>query len=191
MATSPPPLARAHRSDLVTLTGLAERDLAELWRELANAEVARDQLTEILIRLVALYGAAAGTLAADYFDEARDAAGVRGRYRAAPAEPVNDAALAILAGVATKPLFRETPDTAAALTLAQGGLQRHVANVDRETIRLASVDDRQTQGWVRVGRGECDWCQQYLDGVVHYVEGYDFNAHDHCQCTAEPVFDAG
>jgi hypothetical protein len=41
---------------------------------------------------------------------------------------------------------------------------------------------------MRVGNGECDWCQRFLDGEVHYAEGYDFAAHDHCGCTAEPVF---
>ena len=54
--------------------------------------------------------------------------------------------------------------------------------------RLAAVEDSRAQGWMRVGDGGCDWCQQYLDGEVHYVEGYDFDAHDHCNCTAQPVF---
>jgi hypothetical protein len=94
----------------------------------------------------------------------------------------------VLARVAVGPLFGDKPDLLAALTLARGGVQRHVANAARETVRYSSIQDRGAVGWVRVGSGECDWCRQYLDGVVHDVEGYDFDAHDHCGCTAEPVF---
>jgi hypothetical protein len=42
---------------------------------------------------------------------------------------------------------------------------------------------------MRQGNGECDWCTGLLDGEVHYVEGYDFDAHDDCRCIAVPVFD--
>lgn len=182
-------LDAAHRRELRTLTGLAERDLAALWREVTDAELARNSLTDILARLVAIYGTAAATLAADYFDESREAAGARGRFRAIPATPVADEALEVLARVAAGPLFQAKPDFLSALTLARGGLQRHVANVDRETVRRSSLDDPKARGWMRVGDGAtCTWCKRYLDGVVRHVEGYDFNAHDHCGCIAVPVF---
>jgi hypothetical protein len=181
-------LTRLHRRDLAVLTGEAKRDLEKLWREFSTPVAARDVLARALPQLVAIYGAAAATLGADYFDEVRDEAAARGRFRAAPVEPVTGEPLEVLARVAVGPLFGATPNQLTALTLAQGGLQRHIANADRETVRLASIEDKQAQGWMRVGDGGCDWCQQYLDGEVHYVEGYDFDAHDHCNCTAQPVF---
>ena len=181
-------LTRLHRRDLRVLTNQAERDLELFWRGFGSAESARNMLMEGLPRFVAIYGAAAATLGADYYDDARDDAQARGRFRAAPAEPVGSDALDVLARVAAGPLFRAAPDPVAALVLAKGGLQRHVANADRETVRLAAVEDSRAQGWMRVGDGGCDWCQQYLDGEVHYVEGYDFDAHDHCNCTVQPVF---
>src|SRR5690348_2329597 len=130
----PTALSSAHRRELRALTGLAERDLAALWRQFDTAKAARDALMDILPRLVAIYGTAAATLAADYFDEARDAAAVAGTFRAIPAEPASPAALEVLAGVAVGPLFGPAPDFASALTLARGGLQRHVANADRLTV---------------------------------------------------------
>ena len=181
-------LTRTHRRDLRVLTDQSARDLREFWRGFGSAESARDMLLDGLPRFVSIYGAAAATLGADYYDELRDASSVRGRFRAAPVEPVGSDALEVLARVAVGPLFQEVPDEASALTLASGGLQRHIANADRETVRLASVEDKRAQGWVRVGDGGCDWCRQYLDGEVHYAEGYDFAAHDHCNCSAEPVF---
>lgn len=184
----PTALSNAHRRELRTLTGLATSDLAALWRSLERADEARDALMDILPRLVTIYGTAAATLAADYFDEARESASARGTFRAIPAVPVEGEPLDVLARVAVGPLFGVNPDFGSALTLAQGGLQRHIANADRETVRFSSIQDRAARGWVRVGSGECDWCRQYLDGEVHYVEGYDFQAHDHCGCTAEPVF---
>lgn len=73
-----------------------------------------------------------------------------------------------------------------ALTQTAGAMSRLVLNAGRETVRATALADR--AGWIRVGNGGCDWCAQYLDGEVHYVEGYDFQAHDHCGCTAEPYY---
>lgn len=184
----PTALDSAHRRELRVLTGLAERDLASLWTIAGDAELARDALTDILARLVAIYSAAAATLGADYYDDVRDAANVAGRFIAIPSAPVADDAVEALARVAVGPLFQAQPDPTSALTLARGGLQRHVANADRETVRLSAIEDPRARGWVRVGVGECDWCKQYIDGEVHHVAGYDFKAHDHCNCTAVPVF---
>lgn len=184
----PSVLTRNHRRELTTLTGLAEKDLSALWREFDRVDGARDLLMDTLPRLVTIYGAAAATLAADYYDDLREQAGARGRFTAIPAEPAGAEATEVLARVAVGPLFGAEPNFAAALTLASGGLQRHIANAGRETLRFSSIQDRAAEGWRRVGVGECEWCQQYLDGEVHYVEGYDFDAHDHCRCNVEPVF---
>ena len=181
-------LDTVHRRDLGRVTEMAQRDLAALWRSDPDPVKARALLMRALPRLVGLYGSAAATLAADYYDESRDVAGVGGRFRAEPAVTANVGKLETLARVAVGPLFGANPDVLSALTLALGGLQRHIANADRETVTTASVQDPRAKGWVRVGKGGCDWCKQYLDGEVHYVKGYDFQAHDHCNCTAVPEF---
>lgn len=186
----PTALSNAHRRELRALTGLAERDLAALWRQFDTAKAARDALMDVLPRLVAIYGTAAATLAADYFDEARDAAAVAGTFRAIPSEPAAPGSLEVLARVAVGPLFGAKPDFTSALVLAKGGLQRHVANADRLTVVTASVQDRRARGWRRVGTGRCDFCQMLLSrGAVYTEATADFEAHDHCGCTAEPAFD--
>lgn len=181
-------LSKAHRLELRTLTGLASKDLSILWREFTTADEARDGLLDSLPRLMALYGSAAATLAADYYDDARDASAARGRFRAIPADLPDAGRTESLARWAVSPLYTATPDFAVALSKADGGLQRIISNADRETVRFSSTQDPRA-GWMRVGNGGCDWCAQFLDGEVHYVDGYDFDAHDHCNCTAMPVFD--
>ena len=184
-----PTLTAAHRRDLAELTGLAQNDLSLIWAKFNTATAARDGLIELLPRLVAIYGSAAATLGADWYDEMRAVAAVKGRFRAIPAELPDQGRTDALARWGVSPLFSATPDYVSALTLVSGGLQRVIVNADRETVRSSSIRDPKAQGWVRVGHGECEWCQNLLDGEVHYVEGYGFDAHDHCLCTADPVFD--
>lgn len=182
-------LSKARRRDLLELTGLANKDLSILWRDFTTADEARDGLMESLPRLMALYGSAAATVAADYYDDAREAAGAAGRFRAIPADLPDLGRTESLARWAVSPLYTATPDFDTALVKAGGGLQKIIANAARETVVTSSVQDRRA-GWMRVGSGSgCEWCAQYLDGEVHYVEGYDFDAHDWCKCDAEAVFD--
>jgi len=181
-------LTDAHRRDLAELTGLAQNDLTLIWAEFNTAIAARDGLIELLPRLVSIYGSAAATLGADWYDEMRAAAAVTGRFRAIPAELPDLGRTDALARWGVTPLFQAESDYALALTLVSGGLQRIISNADRETVRSSSIQDPKAKGWVRVGHGECDWCKNLLDGEIHYVEGYDFLAHDDCRCTAKPDF---
>jgi len=181
------PLSKTLRRDLNDLTDIARNDLRVLFRQFDTAEAARQGLLDVLPRLVTIYGAAAATLAADYFDDLRDASEAKGRFRAIPAEP-ETGGLDALARWAVGPMFQAAPDPLAALSLAAGGAQRSIANAARLTVVQSSLADPRAQGWTRVGHGECDWCKQYLDGEVHYVEGYDFQAHNNCGCTAETVY---
>ena len=179
--------SKALRTDLTDLTNIARNDLRILFAQFNSGDEARDGLMDVLPRLVTLYGAAAATLAADYFDDVRDEVGAKGRFRAIPAEPVTGG-LDALARWAVGPMFQAVPDSASALSLVAGGAQRGIADAARLTVVQSSLADPSAQGWVRVGHGECDWCQEYLDGEVHYVEGYDFAAHNNCGCTAEPAY---
>ena len=185
------PLSEKHRRDLVELTGLAQRDLARIWREFDSAFTARDGLRDVLPRLMEVYGSAAATLAADWYDELRDTLTVKGRFRAIPAElPGNDRTDA-LARWAVGPLFKPEPDFDAALALVSGGLQRIIANADRETIMGSSVADPRALGWQRVGAGECKtgFCDMLIGrGAVYTEATADFASHDNCKCSAVPAF---
>ena len=185
----PPPLVEAHRRDLRLLVTQAERDLNILFRQFTTADEAVEALRDALPRFVAIYGAAAATLAADWYDDLREAAEVRGRFAAIPAELPDVGRTDALAGWAAGPMFAAEPDKATALSKVAGGLQRIVANADRDTIRVSSVQDRAARGWRREGSGGCTWCQILIGrGSVYSEASADFEAHDHCRCVAVPDF---
>lgn len=181
-------LRKAHRADLAELTGLAQRDLALMFREFNKADTARDGLLDALPRLVAVYGAAAATLGADWYEEMRDEAGVGGSFSAIAAELPDDGRMDALARWGVGPLYQAEPDWKSALVLVAGGLQRIIANADRESVTRSSVADRHARGWVRVWSGGCGWCEGLADGTVHSAASAAFKAHDHCGCYAAPDF---
>lgn len=183
-------LIRAHRADLAELTGLALNDLDQLWRQLSSDPVKlRDALVEILSNLGQTYGAAAATLGADWYEELRDALGIRGRFSATAAELPDEGRYESMAGWAVGPMFSATPDPLAALVLAKGGLQRVVADGSRHSVMQSSVDDPKATGWQRQGSGDCGFCTMIISrGPVFTKESARFGAHDNCECEAVPAF---
>jgi len=187
-----PTLTAAHRRDLAELTGLAQNDLTLIWREFNTATVARDGLIEVLPRLVSIYGSAASTLGADWYDEMRAAAKVKGRFRAIPAELPDIGRTDALARWGVSPLFQAESDFASALTLVGGGLQRIIADTDRQSVIGSLRDDPQAAGWERETAGGCDFCVMLAGrGAVYSADTADFSSHDHCRCTAVPIFGEG
>lgn len=184
--------ASEQRQALIDLTTLAKRDLFAVWQSLQGlgATETRDALAALLPDIGDTYGAAAGALAADWFDELRESAEVPGRYLAEPAPEVELARWEALAGWGVSPLFRPDPDPAAALTLIQGGLQRTVADRHRLTIVENSVRDPRAEGWRRVGDGStCDFCRLLIGrGAVYRESTAQFKSHDHCGCSAAPTW---
>lgn len=178
-------MALGLRSETAGLVRLAERDLVALWQLVLDGAPAPEVLNDILPSLVTNYGEMGSAFAADWYDEMRDVAGVRRSFRAIPL-PASDRGASSLIGWA---LTTATDDAALAALIA-GGVQRRIADHVRLTLASSSVADPSAQGWRRVGDGDtCDWCRGYLDGEVHYIEGYDFDAHDSCGCGVEPVWD--
>lgn len=179
-----------YRRNVQELTRFAETDLAAAWRVVSGGVEARELLLVILPELVAVYGSAAATLAADWYDETRDEAEIGGRFTAVPATLPDTDRTDALARWAVAPLFTPEPDFSSSLTLAQGGLQRIVANASRYTIAGSAVADPGTDGWQRVGQGlNCTFCSMLIGrGSVYSEAGADFAAHDHCNCSAAPAF---
>lgn len=166
------------------LARLARRDIRQLMRLVETGESASEVLNDLLPSLIRDYGQMGASVAADWYDDQRESAGVGGSFRAVPLD-ASDRGASSLIGWA---LTTSTSDDALVSLLA-GGTQRRIADHLRLTVASSSIQDPRAQGWVRVGRGECGWCRQYLDGEVHYVEGYDFDAHDNCLCSVEPRWD--
>lgn len=185
-----PPLqaADAHRADIADLVSYAQNDLALIMADYTDPIAARDALTIALPELVSIYGSAAATLGADWYAELRDLAEVPGRFTPVTATLPDVGRTDALARWGVDPLFGSEPDAAAAYERVSGGLQRIVANADRDTITASATTDLRCRGWIRRSSpGTCDYCRD-LTGILFWDRTADFKCHDHCRCIAVPDF---
>lgn len=177
------------RSAVSDLSSLAVHELRGIWKPSRNPTQIRDLLAEVLPQVVDVYGTAAATVAADWYDELRDGLNIAGRFSAIPTE-LGDTGGEELAGWGVGPLFSAEPDFATAQTLIEGGLQRRIADAARDTVIESSIADPSARGWQRETSGGCDFCEMLAGrGIVFSEESADFASHDHCQCYAVPAFD--
>jgi hypothetical protein len=181
-----PTLVRAHRRDLEALVALALADLGKVWQDISDGDTARTALMDTLPALALLYGSAVASLAADWYDEFRDAEQVPGRFTAVTAELPDRGRTDALARWGISPLFATEPDFLSARTLVAGGFQRLVADADRSTILRSVTADPKGTGWERVTSGGCDFCQSLAGGP--YATEKQFQSHDNCGCIAVPVY---
>jgi hypothetical protein len=178
------PTPTALREDVASLATLASADLAALWRQASTPVELEAVLRDLLPGLIETYGAAAATLAADWYDETRDEVGARRAFQAIPAE-ITDVGAQPLVGWA----LAEANTLDSLLTLVDGGTQRRIANFSRLTVSGSSVADPAAKGWKRVGTGQCDFCAMLIGrGAVYTEATADFQSHDHCNCGAAPAW---
>ena len=180
------------RQGLLDLTELAKRDLSLVWSQISALPAAQVSaaLRDILPAIADEYGVAAAALAADWYDDAREAAGVAGAFTAEPVALPPQERFDALARWGTAPLFGATPNAASALTLVTGGLQRVVADAHRMTVVESTQADPKASGWRRVGVGaNCGFCQMLIGrGAVYTEASVTFRSHDHCNCVATPTW---
>lgn len=177
-------------SDVVTL---ATSDLVTAWGsfDTADARGTQQALTATVTDLSDAYGGALAGVTADWYDEVRADAPVRGAYTAAPGELSPAVQIDALAGWAVGPLFAAEPDADLALARAAGGLQRMVANTARSTVLTNLRSDPQGDRWYRgTSAKPCAFCSMLASrGDVYRSESTaDFKAHNHCHCIAVPLF---
>lgn len=178
------PTPTALRSGLTGLSTLAASDLEALWRQVEAPEQAEAALRDTLPLMINGYGAAAATLAADWYDETRDEVEARGRFRAIPAA-VPEVGAQALVGWA----IETSQDFDGFRGLIAGGMQRRIANFSRLTVAGSSVADPAARGWERTGLGECEFCSMLINrGAVYSEASADFQAHDNCHCVAVPAW---
>lgn len=174
-------------TDLRAVNGLAAADLEQLW------QLDSDQLLvavyDILPGMVDQWALAASSVAADWYDEEREAAEVAGRFQAI-VEPLQDLGVEALIGWATEPLRLDEPDPAAAKYRLLGGLQKRLANSANYTITGSSAADPQARGWMRVTRPQaCDFCRLVASrGGVFTEKTARFACHERCYCGARPIW---
>jgi len=170
---------------------LVRRDLSAFWAtlDLNRPEAARDALVSFVPELTSTYGESAASVAADWYDEQRAAAGVRGRYRAQPAAVAEATRVQRRVRFGAQHLF--TLDPSQTLTFLLSAAPTYALAPGRDTIRNDSLRDPRSAGWKRVTRpGACAFCQMLAGrGGVYKEETAHFASHDDCNCAAVPSWD--
>jgi hypothetical protein len=157
----PAPSPRERQQALSALARLGTRDLATIWRKLnlSAPDKLADPLAEVLAAISERYGAAAASLAADWYDEARDDAQAAGRFSAVIADGPDTERMQALSRWGVGPLFGAAPDGAAALTLIAGGLQRIVLDQARDTTAASVALDPAKPRFARhASANACAFC---------------------------------
>lgn len=166
---------------------VAKSDLDVLWRQVRDKRNAKAALFDLLPDLTETYSLAAGSLAADYYDNLREELGVGGSFRAFVPDPGDQGTESLV-----KWALSEAKDGATFQSLVEGGFQKRIANSARNVVISSSYADPSARGWMRTGAGECGFCAMLVSrGAVYTREDTaDFAPHDHCNCGVAPAWDS-
>jgi hypothetical protein len=176
------------------------QDMAQVWR--ANFDLGDVRGSSALItaqaveRVEPVFRQSAANGAA-YYQRVRDVARVPGQVAIAPVTYQPGQVANAVTYTSRVSLLRaitagKSPEQAAhtALIRTIGTVGRLASEAGRETVTRTMRDDSRARGWQRVTGGEpCYFCAMLSGrGGVYSADSVDFEAHDFCQCEAEPVF---
>lgn len=159
--------------------------------DLADGYTVKAVLLEAFPDLVSTYGPIAGTFAADFYDEARAEAAVRGFYAAQVAEIPAVEQLSSNVRFGIGPLFGETQDIGLAYSLLTAAIDRDVQQVARDTVSLSAENDPVRALWARVPSKSkpCAFCVVAAGrGAVFSERAAAKHYHTGCGCTAVPIW---
>lgn len=207
------------RAAQIGLTTLLLRDLRGLRRLIdpSRLQATVPPWIEAVAEIVARYAEVSATLAADFYDGEREAAGVPGVFTVPLADPPPAEQVDASMRWATKDVWDRDSDVATAVQLepldvrldaafvkADMATQKLVADVGRETVRQAARQDREAVAYARVAAlGACSFCKLLASrGAVYHTAdtaGRDANDrfsgdasvvkfHNNCHCGILPVF---
>lgn len=191
-------LTEQHRATQIQIRARALSDYLKLWPIWEGDEDSFRQMVVAAIVLVRVYNGLSSSAAGNYFESFRQAEGAPGRALARLADPIDEE-------MVTTSLFVTGRDSVAsslkaghsgeearkaALTKTSGSVTRHVLNGGRDTLLDSVAADKEARGWARVTDSDpCAFCALLASrGPVYKSDTVKFQAHDHCDCTAEPVY---
>ncbi len=193
-------LTQRHRAQQLLLRRATVAQVGRLWPALdyARLDATYPSMAVAAARLVEANRRTSSGLAAGYLREFRRTAGVKGRPKIVMASPliVDQFAISLrttsVAAIKTASSEGTAADVAMrnALVQTSGAMARLVLNAGRETVTQSVGADPAGLGYERVlGGAGCDFCQILAGRGGVYSEGTaDFEAHDHCGCSAEPIY---
>lgn len=156
-----------------------------------SPEERRAGLLESIPQIIGYYTLGSSALAADFYDDWREEAGVRGRFTAEPIIPDREEKIRRAIAWIASPWFDEDADPQPPQSRLAEVVQLEVARANRQTVLENTRRDPQGVGWKRVARADsCKFCQFAARGSVIYrseVAGR-FAAHTNCNCAAIPWF---
>lgn len=192
-------LTETHRQGQLQVRARALQDFMVLWPLWQGDEASFQRLLAATLPLVRAYHGLSSSLAAGYYDAFRIAERVDGQATPRVADALDEEVVlgtlhvtgadmtrrAILAGQAPQAA------RATALVRTAGTVTRFALAGGRDTLILSSAGDKRARGWARVTSGKaCAFCALLASrGAVYSDDTSQFRAHDHCSCTAEPVYD--
>lgn len=192
-------LTERHRQGQIALRAGALRDFIRLWPIWQGDDQTFATLVAATVPLVTVHRQISATFAAAYFDAFRRLEQAPGDAAARLPEPLDvaklEAALHVTGRIATRNAIvaGQAPRAAmqTALVRTSGAVGTDVLDGGRETLTLSAEGDRHARGWQRVASGKaCAFCALLAArGPVYSESGARFQAHGHCACGVEPVYD--
>jgi hypothetical protein len=193
-------LTARHRGQQLLVRRATVAQLNRLWPALdwARLDATYPAFAVMVARMVTVNRQTSAGLASQYLRAFRKANGIPGEVKAVFAAPLvveqlsaslHTTSVAAVKSAAGRGVPAEVA-MSAARNYTAGAMARLVLNAGRETTTLTIADDPRARGYQRVlGGGGCDFCQMLAGrGAVYGEQSADFEAHDHCGCTAEPVY---
>jgi hypothetical protein len=191
-------LTEQHRQSQLQVRARALRDYLRLWPMWEGDDASFAQMAAATVVLVRAFNSLSANLSGSYFQSFRLAEQAPGEAAIRLAGPIDaDKVVAGLTATGRNAvrdalLAGRSADDArvVALTRTSGSVTRHVLNGGRETILRSVSEDKEARGWARVTDGDpCAFCALLASrGPVYKDITVDFQAHDECGCSAEPVY---
>jgi hypothetical protein len=192
-------LSAQHRRQQVAIRAAAARDVVQVWEagfDLSDIDRSWRRMEPAMVAVTSDYRRQSANVASGYFQAFRTAedapGGFRPRLAVPPSREVLRYSLGYYGMVVPNQLYRSGRTDVARQAAVQlvGGVSRHVNDGGRHTVLENVGQDRQARGWQRITAGRpCSFCAMIAArGAVFSADTATFQAHDHCQCTAEPVY---
>lgn len=160
--------------------------------DLSNPQAVRDALLEYVPLMTSQYGAVAATLAADWYEDLREASAATRVFRVTTADAVPPAVTAEHVRYLAGHLWTAEPQSI--LGPLRTSVDKYVKQPGRDTIQWNA--EREGVGWARVPTGTktCSWCLMLASRDAVYVseraagrraDGSKY--HGACDCQAVPL----
>jgi len=194
-------LTRRHYLAQLAVRASANADVARLWRTVdpTNLTGTYDRFAQAAATIAKVRHATSAGVAGAYQERFRKAEQVAGRAAVRLASPlVHDLVIGTLRGAGLSGIINARRAGFSPQAAAQNGLIKVVGSVTRlvlgggrDTIISSVAEDPQVAHWQRVTAAEpCEFCAMLAErGAVFSADTADFEAHDHCSCSAEAAYE--